>query len=297
MVLSGCQSNELASRPMSSTDASDMPVVTVSSYPLYALTSELAGNNATVVWPARESSSPRQWTPDSDEIKRFQSSDLILLAGANYESWTHRVTLPRSRTYDVSAGYSEKLIARDFAVDHQHGPNGSGAASEMAWGTWLNPELCMMMLAEVTQQLCKVLPDNAASIQERSHTIHRQLDQVRGEMLKIASPKIGQFIALADGPGYEYLADRMRWEIHHMPALSDNASPEEKQVEWSTAIQKLKPQLIIYGRESDEISTAWVLRQSVPAARVDLCEFADASQSFTDRLMLNITNLKVALTP
>jgi ABC-type Zn uptake system ZnuABC Zn-binding protein ZnuA len=79
-------------------------------YPLQYFAQRIAGHDAKVVFPAPAKGDPAFWTPDAQAVAEFQQADLILLNGANYAKWLGRVSLPRFRLVDTSAGFKDNYI-------------------------------------------------------------------------------------------------------------------------------------------------------------------------------------------
>jgi zinc transport system substrate-binding protein len=70
-------------------------------YPLAYFAERIAGDLATVIFPAPPNVDPAFWMPNAETIAAYQTADLILLNGADYAKWTAKVSLPRSRLVDT----------------------------------------------------------------------------------------------------------------------------------------------------------------------------------------------------
>jgi zinc transport system substrate-binding protein len=75
--------------------------VYVVNYPLQYFAERIAGEHATVVFPAPSEVDPAFWLPDPHTIAAYQRADLILLNGATYEKWLTKATLPYARRVDT----------------------------------------------------------------------------------------------------------------------------------------------------------------------------------------------------
>jgi zinc transport system substrate-binding protein len=107
----------------------------VVNYPLMYFVERIAGDNATVVFPAPASEDPAYWMPDAETVSDYQRADLILLNGANYAKWVKKVTLPQFRLVDTSASFKDQYIETAEIVTHSHGPEGDHAHEAVAFTT------------------------------------------------------------------------------------------------------------------------------------------------------------------
>ena len=89
-------------------------IVYTVNYPLQYFAQRIAGHDAKVVFPAQAKGDPAFWAPDAQAVAEFQQADLILLNGANYAKWLDRVSLPRFRLVNTSAGFKDSyLVTRE----------------------------------------------------------------------------------------------------------------------------------------------------------------------------------------
>ena len=105
--------------------AAEKLVVYTVNYPLQYFAQRIAGDHAEVIFPAPGDVDPAFWQPDAATIGAYQRADLILLNGAGYAKWIKRVSLPRSKLVDTSAGFRSDLIETAGALTHSHGREGS----------------------------------------------------------------------------------------------------------------------------------------------------------------------------
>ena len=151
----------LLSTPPTPSVAQDTPAgltVYVVNYPLQYFAERIAGKHATVVLPVPEDEDPAFWMPDPATITAYQQADLILLNGASYAKWVNKVSLPRSRMVNTSAGFSDRYIRLADAVTHSHGPEGAHAHHGTAFTTWLDFELAAQQAKTIAEALGRQRP-------------------------------------------------------------------------------------------------------------------------------------------
>lgn len=228
LALSGCDPK--SADPAGQVLRKDTPITVITSnYPLYYFTSQIvSGMNAGVeiILPEIEGD-PANWQPDSESITDLQGADLVVLNGAGYESWLGWVTLPEDLLLDTSASFADQLIPAESETVHQHGPSGEHSHKGYAFTVWLNPKFAVEQSRSIHQALTRLLPDQAAPLDEGLARLTRSLEQLDQEQEALFN-KLGSRPVLFSHPVYQYLQARygingasVHWEPGEMPATSD----------------------------------------------------------------------------
>lgn len=199
------------------------PRVAVVNHPLATFVSRLAGDAVEVVFPVPPDEDPAYWRPTDDDVAAYQSADLVLLNGAGYAQWVARVSLPRSRMVDTSRAYAERLLPRDDVVTHAHGPEGAHAHGDLAFTTWLDPDLARLQAAAVAEALARVTTVDDASVA----SLNAELDALTALCDEIRDAAEGRPL-LASHPVYDYLARRCSLDLESLHWEPD-ADPDAEQ--------------------------------------------------------------------
>ena len=207
--------------------AAAQPQIYVVNYPLQYFAERIAGDHATVVFPAPSDVDPAFWQPSVDDVLAYQQADVIFLNGANYAKWLSRVTLPRVKLVDTSAARGERLIAIADQVRHQHGPAGEHSHAGIAFTTWLDVDFAVAQAQVIAAELSARWPRhnatfaaNFAQLQDELQTIDQAFaDVVQQDALPVL---------LASHPVYQYFARRygldiesVTWEPDVLPGERD----------------------------------------------------------------------------
>jgi len=193
-------------------------------YPLVYFAERIAGDLATVTFPAPPDVDPAFWMPDPETITAYQGADLILLNGADYAKWTAKVSLPRSRVVDTSRGFRDQYIQQPNLTTHSHGPSAQHSHGGIAFTTWLDLHQAAQQAEAIAQALFRKRPD-------AKEQIERNLEALKGDLLgldtrisEIVRGKPGRPL-LASHPVYQYLARRyglnlrsVMWEPEEVPS-------------------------------------------------------------------------------
>ena len=176
-------------------------------YPLAYFAGRIGGDAVDARFPAPAGVDPAAWVPGTDTIAAYQQADLILLNGAGYAAWTQRATLPASRVVDTSAGFAEKYIRVDDTVTHKHGPGGEHEHGDVAFTTWLDPELATRQAAAVREELIRLRPDRQQSFDAEFENLQAEMTAM-DDGFRAVSAMLGGQPLLFSHPVYQYFESR-----------------------------------------------------------------------------------------
>ena len=283
--ITGCTS----SSDKQASETSERIMFAVTSYPLLVMAEQLAGEAADVELVTNGSTTSPDGRPDSDSIRTMQRATRILISGGDYEPWLQRVTLPRSRLIDTAQGYYDQFVRIPDAVIHQHGPEGGHSHPGVVWATWLDPQLVTSQLDQTRDVLLDVLPDSEAAIRQAADRLadeFRRLDE-RVEEIMAETSEVG-ITVLGDAPVYQYLTQRLGWELNyvHLPVRGPLSDEDRRTLE--KAMAERQPTLVfVRSTLADELAD---LRgnSEVPFAVIDLCETDDDARTLVQRMAQNL---------
>ena len=199
------------------------PRVYVVNYPLQHFAERIAGDRASVVFPAPPDEDPAFWQPDVETIAAFQAADLILVNGATYAKWLETASLPKSKVVDTSRSFAADYIEiKDDAV-HSHGPAGEHSHAGTAFTTWLDFRQAARQAEAVLEGLIRLLPDHQDAFEQRYAELKQELLALDERLDSLVGPRREQPL-LASHPVYQYFARRyglnlqsVLWEPDVMP--------------------------------------------------------------------------------
>jgi zinc transport system substrate-binding protein len=212
------------------------------SYPLAYFAERIAGDLASVTFPAPQRVDPAFWMPDPETIATYQAADLILLNGAGYAKWTATVSLPRSRLADSSRGFRDAYIQVRDGITHSHGPGGEHSHGGVAFTTWLDLSQAAQQAEAIAQALTRKRPDAKEQIDRNLQSLQRDLLKLDGRIAETTRAAPGRPL-LASHPVYQYLARRyglnlrsVMWEPEEVPSESQwselEGIPKDHPAKW-----------------------------------------------------------------
>ena len=182
-------------------------------YPLQYFAQRIAGEHAEVVFPAPPGIDPAFWTPDVHTVGAYQGADLILLNGANYAKWINKVSLPRRRLVNTSAGFAENYIDAGSGAAHSHGGGAAHAHAGVAFTTWLDLQQAVRQADAIRQAIIKKRPQLKATVDKNFAGLESDLLTLDAELKSIIAGNQNQAL-LASHPVYQYLARRYGVNLH-----------------------------------------------------------------------------------
>jgi zinc transport system substrate-binding protein len=181
----------------------ELQIYTVN-YPLAYMAERIGGEHASVIFPAPDDVDPAFWQPEPEDILAYQGADLILLNGAGYAKWLALASLPSAGMVDTSAAFSDRLIEVAANVRHKHGPEGDHSHGDVAFTTWLDPDLAAMQAQAIQQAMVQVRPELAAEFGEAYDSLISDLE-AWDRAATDAFAELAQATIVFSHPVYQYL--------------------------------------------------------------------------------------------
>jgi len=193
----------------------------------------MGGESVDVVFPVPNEFDPAYWDPDAEGIAAFQSADLVLLNGADYAKWTLRATLPWSRTVVTTRDVEDEYIEVPDAVTHSHGAEGEHAHAVLASETWLDLKLAIAQARVVKEELEKLVPDSADSINANFDALVADLQNLDEEFKSTFARSSGLWTASHSafsyvGRRYSLELEIVHWEPNEFPSEDEWRQFEER---------------------------------------------------------------------
>jgi zinc transport system substrate-binding protein len=203
-------------------------VITVN-YPLYYFADRIAGDLVNLQYIIPKDVDPAYWIPNEKELEVYQSSDIIVINGANYAKWMDDVSLPSSRIVNTAATFESELILLKNLASHNHGPEGEHEHGGFAFTTWLDFKLALKQAEAVRAILVNKLPTEKLKINKNFEALKSELESLDREMISSAS-NLKEFNLLGSHPVYQYLSKGYNLTIQSVH-FEPNETPTKKQWE------------------------------------------------------------------
>lgn len=233
--------------------AAERLVVYTVNYPLQYFAQRISGDHAEVVMPVPPGVDPAFWQPDATAVGGFQRADAILLNGAGYAKWVNRVSLPRRKLVDTSAGFSNSYIDTDGSITHSHGREGDHSHTGTAFTTWLDFSQAVEQARAVRDALSRLMPEHGDTFASNFLVLERDLLDLDARLEAIVARNPAKPL-IASHPVYQYLTRRYSLNLKSVMWEPDAMPPE---TEW---------QVLTELRE--EHPATWMLWESKPTPEI-----------------------------
>jgi len=275
-------------KPSASVDAA--PTAATVNYPLAYFTERIAGDLVTVRFPEIEGD-PAFWEPKAEDIATYQSADLILLNGANYAKWVAKVSLPQARLVNTSAALSEHLISLDGHVTHTHGPGAAHVHGDLAFTTWLDPQLAIQQAAAIRDALSTKWPQHQASFESGYQALSSDLRELDAQT-RSAFETWGQRPLLGSHPVYQYLSHRYDLDLKSVHWEPDVAPDEAMWKELETLTANHPATVMLWEGEPLAETREKLASKGIQSIVFDPCGNRPETGDYLDVMKTNLTKLK-----
>ena len=260
-------------------------------YPLQYFAQRIAGEFAEVVMPVPPGVDPAFWQPDAAMISDFQSADIILLNGAGYAKWVSRVSLPRRKMVDTSAGFSEHYIDTEGGQTHSHGREGDHSHAGTAFTTWLDFRQAVEQARAVRDALSRLAPERGDIFADNFLDLERDLLELDTRLAAIVA-RDPEKPLLASHPVYQYLARRYSLNLESVLWEPDVVAPEN---EWRGLAQLRAGHpagWMLWEDEPSAENRQRLLQLGVQSAVFDPCANRPQAGDFMSVMSDNVAKLK-----
>ena len=262
-------------------------------YPLQYFAQRIAGEHAEVVFPAPPAIDPAFWTPGVQTVGAYQGADLILLNGANYAKWIDKVSLPRRRLVNTSAGFAENYIDAGSGAAHSHGGGAAHAHAGIAFTTWLDLRQAVHQADVIRQAITRKRPQLKAEVDKNFARLEGDLLALDAELESIVSGNQDQAL-LASHPVYQYLARRYGVRLHSLVWEPDEyPAPPQWQALENLALTHGAKWMLWEGKPATE-SVEQLKQMDISSIVFDPCANAPAQGDFLSVMKNNLAALKQA---
>jgi zinc transport system substrate-binding protein len=194
------------------------PLVLTSFYPLYYLTTEIAGDRADVRNLVPAGAEPHDWEPSTRNVADIQHAALFIYNGAGFESWVQKTlaAAPSQSRVVVEATQGLPLIA----------PPASATAGQFTADPhiWLDPVLAKMVAVKIAAGLTQTDPAGKATFEQNLADLNARLDSL-DTAYKNGLHDCTRHDIITSHAAFGYLAHRYQLNQIAVEGLTPDAEP------------------------------------------------------------------------
>ncbi|MEE9193398.1 MAG: zinc ABC transporter substrate-binding protein [Thermodesulfobacteriota bacterium] len=261
-------------------------------YPLKYFAERIGGELVEVYFPAPSGVDPVYWFPGADVVREYQKADLILLNGAGYAKWIKKATLPRSKLVNTSKSFKDQYLYIQNSVTHSHGTGENHSHGEIAFTTWIDPELAIKQSEEIKNSLIKILPDNNEVFEANFSSLKNDLIKVDNSLKDIFA-KYSDIPLIASHPVYQYLQRRYQINLKSVHWEPDEYPNPEQWLELDKILKEHPASLMIWENEPLPEIKEKLLEMKIKSVVFNPCGNTSEEGDYLSVMKRNIYNLKL----
>lgn len=256
---------------------------------------QIGGTDVVVTMPVPAGIDPAQWQPGIADIGAMQQSDLILLNGADYETWVDRVSLPRAKIVMTIRERDVEFI-RLAGVAHSHGDGPAHTHEGIAPQVWLDFAAAAQQAQNIAAAITRMAPASAERAAANLISLETELMAIGQQAESLAALADGQTILVAQ-PGYEYFARAYGFDL--VEATFDPSVPAtaEQLATLDAIIADTQAHIMLWQTPVPDMTQAALQSRDISVVHFDNGANPAADISFTALMRRNLSNLRDALTP
>jgi len=213
------------------------PKVYTSIYPVYYLTSRIAGDTADVVEIVPPATDPHNWEPTPKQVAQLQSARIFIYNGAGLEAWAEKVASSLKETGVKVLELAAELDAEPLEGNKEHFQQNTDPHF------WLDPVLAKQMALVIKNALVETDPENKAAYEENYLLLAKELEQLHRDYASTLSKcKKREFVVTHQAFGY--LAKR--YDLTQVPIMGISPECEPSPARLGELAQLLKEKNINY---------------------------------------------------
>ncbi len=261
-------------------------------YPLKYFAERIGGELVEVYFPAPSGVDPVYWFPGADVVREYQKADLILLNGAGYAKWIKKATLPRSKLVNTSKSFKDQYLYIQNSVTHSHGTGENHSHGEIAFTTWIDPELAIKQSEEINNSLIKIHPDNNKVFEANFSSLKNDLIKVDNSLKDIFA-KYSDIPLIASHPVYQYLQRRYQINLKSVHWEPDEYPNPEQWLELDKILKEHPASLMIWENEPLPEIKEKLLEMKIKSVVFNPCGNTSEEGDYLSVMKRNIYNLKL----
>ena len=233
---------------------------------------------------------PSSWRPGREEIEQFNLATLIVLNGADFETWANRSNLAPSRIVDTSESFSEQHL-QTKGMAHSHGAGGEHVHSQVDGHTWMDPQLARLQAKALSGAFLKAFPDHTQTLQANAAKLDSKF-QLLGEAFQKLSPQLAKLTLYANHSTYDYPARSYGWKGQNL-----NLNPAAPFYAWPPfGLSETGPCILLWEQQPHDVAAKKLAEDfKVLSVFFDPCKHARKGEDYFERMHANLQRLESAL--
>ncbi len=272
--------------------ASGKPLVLTSFYPLYYLTTQIAGDRAEVRSLVPTGTEPHEWEPSARDVTDIKKSAVFVYNGAGLEPWVEKT---------LAAAPSTKRVVVEAAQGLTLAPPPTG--TEVGKFTvdphvWLDPTLAKTIATNVAAGLTQADPGGKETYARNLADLVARLDTLDTQF-KEGLRECARRDIITSHAAFGYLASRYKLEQIAVEGLSPDSEPTPSRIVEVTKLARTRGATTIFFETLVSPRVAETIANEMGARTLTLDPLEgvqdEKTQTYFTVMAGNLANLRTAL--
>lgn len=275
-------------------------------YPQYDFVKQIGGDKVDVSLLLTPGTETHTYEPTPQDIININESNLFVYTGKYMEPWAERIiSTVDSDTEVLDASQNINLIKskEDDDDDEEHENHEHEHHHEYDPHIWLNPKNAVVMVENITNQLCTMDEENANYYKRNSQILINQINQLDVDIETLVNSSKNKKIAFGGTFAYAYFIDRYGLEyVSAYDSCGESAEPSVAKVKEVIDYMKENNINVVFYQELSTGKVADSIASETGAQKLILHTIHNASQdeikngeTYISLMRKNLENLKIAL--
>lgn len=291
-VISAC--DQKPAETTADASAPEKPVVLTTFYPTQYFAERIGQDLIDVRCPLPEGADPIHWMPDAEALQAYQSGDLVVINGAEFEQWVGKVSLPTSKVVNTAAGFEDQFVRYEHAVRHKHGPEGEHSHEGIDGHTWVDPVNAVAQAEALAAALTKLRPDQEGAVAGGMASLKEDLLALDARWRAFAQAW-GDRPLFASHPAYNYIASRYDLQILSFDFDPDEVPDHDALHEVEHELEDAEATLMLWESEPKPEVAAALAKLGFTNITVSPCESAPEDGDYLSVMQEGLARLEAQL--
>jgi zinc transport system substrate-binding protein len=272
------------------------PLFMATSFPVYVILNELAGDVADIQYIVPTGASPHTYAPKPSDVKKCANSVALFYIADNFDGWISDI--PAKNKIKLIDFVQEQDIIF-FSCGHNHNESNITETEhnhEIDPHFWFDPLTVKGTLNQLTEKLIKLYPEGKEQFTKNSITFSKKLDSINIELTEILSIVKNKTVFLHH-PSFNYLLKR--YNMVYGGAIEESPGKEPSPRFLAELVNDIKSSgaKAIFSEPQLNLKTAKVIADE---SGVKLCELnpegsSTKTKNYRDILIFNANVIKNGL--
>ncbi len=274
---------------------SPKPMFLASSYPVYTILTEIAGDVVDVGYIVPNGASPHTYLPKPSDIKKSSSALALFYIAPNLDGWiTDLPTENKIKLIDMVS--IDDVIYFDCGHDHTDNRVHEEHENVIDPHFWLDPFVVRSILPELTDAMVKLYPAGKESFKANAEKFSSNLEKLDVELKDIFQNIEGKDVFLHH-PSFNYMLTR--YGLFYAGSIEESPGKEPSPKFISNLVSDIKTSKVkaIFSEPQLNGKTAQVIANEAGVLLYELNPIGDSNtiKTYNQILLYNANTLKKAL--